>query len=94
MLSETTQIRTLPHICMYVCVCACMYKGWATKPALAPRSLEIYCGFTPPHTISSINISDARTIEVVATFATLNTEYVWQHIFNKYKTFVQFSLVY
>jgi hypothetical protein len=28
---------------MYVCMYVCMYKGWATKPALAPRPSMIYC---------------------------------------------------
>jgi hypothetical protein len=28
---------------MYECMYVCMYKGWATKLALAPRPLMIYC---------------------------------------------------
>jgi hypothetical protein len=31
-------------VCIYVCMHACMYKGWATKPALTLRPLKIYRG--------------------------------------------------
>jgi hypothetical protein len=39
---------------MYVC----MYKGWATKPALAPRPLKIYCNLqvSNVHKIFIINV--------------------------------------